>query len=236
MAQELPLLISHCPRCGVKKITFIVLAAFQTTDYQQTLFCRCRECFEGTTFEVRTKRPLIDIMKDSAGAPANYFFDQIELQKPKFNDVASCPEFVPDKIEEIFEEAATCRAIGCFSASGAMYRKVIDQATRTLVDAKPEQGPNEGNGISWKEFKDLRLRLNWLIKNGNLPNGIDQLVECVREEENDAAHALESIGHDGAADLEDFSKAILEFLFTMPGKISRNIDRRADRRGIEAGK
>ncbi len=236
MPNEKPIILYDCPRCGAKKITFDVLAAFSQGDWNRTIFCRCRQCFEGTTLEVELKSSNVNLMVDSAGIPANMFCDQIELQRPKFNNVAECPQFVPDAIKNIFEEATTSRAFGCFSASGAMFRKVIDQATRTLVDAKPGQEAQGGNQISWKEFKDLRLRLNWLIAKGQLPNGMDQLVECIREDGNDAAHALESIGQDGAIDLEDFSKAILEFLFTMPGKISRNIQRRTERRTGEPGK
>ena len=233
MAQENPIFISSCPRCGIKKITFDVLASFRRYDWNYTLFCHCRGCFEGSTFDVQLNRSLPESQRELAGLIISKFCVKIEVQKPKFQNVAECPEFVPESVKEIFDEGATCRALGCYSASGAMFRKVIDQATRTLVDAKPGETNSDGSTISWKEFKDLRLRLNWLISNDKLPNGMDQLVECVREDGNDAAHALESIGSEGASDLEDFSKAILEFLFTMPGKISRNIDRRAGRRDLE---
>lgn len=235
MSKENPIFISDCPRCGVKEITFTVLAAFTKRDWYQTVFCRCRNCAQGSTFEIEMKNSHTDIMNESAGIPVNLFCDRFNVQEPKFNNVAKCPEFVPEQIKQIFDEAAMCRALACHSASGAMYRKVLDQATRTLVDVKPGEQAADGAGIAWKQFKDLRLRLDWLIAQGKLPLGVDQLVDCVREDGNDAAHALETIGGEGAADLEEFSTTILEHLFTTPGKISRNKERRDDRRSENAG-
>lgn len=230
MAVNRPILIGDCPRCGARRITFDVFSTFRRESWLHSMFCMCRECFEGTVFDASTNRPDIDLMRESEGQVANAFCNKVSTQVPKLHSVEKCPEFVPEDIKAIFEEAALCRAFSCYSASGAMYRKVIDQSTRKLVSAKPSDTERVEGQITWKQFKDLRLRLDWLISNNALPNELIQLVECVREDGNDAAHALETIGAECAADLEDFSVAILETLFTIPGRVQRNIARRADRR------
>lgn len=157
-------------------------------------------------------------------------FDII-LSQPVFSGIAVCPEYVPENIKRIFLEAGKCFSVGAFDASGAMSRKVLDASTRTLVKVEPQSVDRDhADYISWKQFKDLRLRLDWLFDRGKLPNSLEELASCVHQDGNDAAHSLETIGRESALDLQEFTISILETLYTVPGRVAANIQRREQRR------
>jgi len=113
-----------------------------------------------------------------------------------------------------------------------MYRKVLDACTRPMLPPQPEpEDKAHPDYIAWKVRKDLKLRLEWLFDHGKLPTTLKEIAECVREDGNDAAHAVEGIDEAEARDLEDFTVVFLETLFTLPGQIEENKRRRAERRG-----
>lgn len=235
--KELSLLTADCPRCGVKMLTFDVLSASSIPDDEYLrpfeAFCRCRRCGRPTVFSMEGKYTDTSPTGESLrGMPINWAFNNIRVAPAVFPDAAECPEHVPDALKAIFDEAARCLATDCFDASGTMFRKVLDQSTRSLVTVEPQSvEKSHANYISWKEAKDLRLRLNWLFSRNLLPTGLVDLVSCVHQDGNDAAHSTETIGREGAIDLQDFTTSILETLYTAPGKIAANVARREKRRG-----
>lgn len=156
---------------------------------------------------------------------------QAKVAPPIVRNSAICPQYVPEEISRLFAEAALCLAFSAFDASGAMFRKTIDAATRSKIGIAPES-VEKGNVdyISWKTAKDLRLRLDWLFDRGKLPSDLKDLVSCVHQDGNDAAHSVHTIGEAGALDLQDFTTEILEVLFTRPGQIAANVERRDARR------
>ena len=110
-----------------------------------------------------------------------------------------------------------------------MFRKVVDKATRDMLPPQPEdEDKNHPDFIAWKVRKDLKLRLEWLVGHGKIPATLEPLLESVREDGNDAAHA--TIGKEEAEDLLDFTVVLLETLFTLPGQIEANRARREARR------
>jgi hypothetical protein len=151
---------------------------------------------------------------------------------PMIPQAVECPEYVPPAIKRTFDEAAKCLAIQCYDASGTMFRKVLDSATRPLLPPQPDpEDKAHPDFVAWKIRKDLALRLSWLFERGKLPEGIKDLAECVREDGNDAAHNAQGITSLEAADLQDFTFLVLETLYTIPGQIAENKRRRAQRRG-----
>ncbi|WP_271299657.1 DUF4145 domain-containing protein [Sphingomonas sp. CV7422] len=225
--------VTDCPRCTTKAVTFDALSASivpRTADRYFT-FGRCRACYQPTIFELHNvrgnKSPL---SSDFAGEIINSVFELV-VSKPVLRNTATCPEFVPDNIRTIFEEASLCYAIGAFDASGAMSRKVLDAATRELIPVEPQSvDKSDPNYLSWKVAKDLRLRLDWLFERKILPSDLADLASCVHQDGNDAAHASETIGEEGALDLQEFTTSILETLYTRPGRIAQNVERRERRR------
>lgn len=91
------------------------------------------------------------------------------------------PEHVPEDIAAVFSEGATCVAVRCWNAGGAMFRLAIDMATKSLL-------PPEGEPPAAKIRRSLGFRLEWLFENGKLPTDLEELAECIKEDGNDGAH------------------------------------------------
>jgi hypothetical protein len=211
-----------------------VLAAAQ--DLQDTstyhAFCRCRHCFKTSMAALRSiYSSNFPMARDNDGQFINGTFG-VTIAPPVLPSADKAPDFVPAQIGAIFEEATRCEAIACFDAAGAMFRKVLDAATRSLIGVEPQSvDRTHENYISFKQAKDLKLRLDWLFERKRLPESLADLASCVHQDGNDAAHSVETIGADAAADLHDFTASILETLYTTPGRIAANVARRHARRG-----
>lgn len=122
--------------------------------------------------------------------------------------------------------------MSCYDASGTMFRKVVDKATRDMLPAQPaDEDKTHPDFVAWKVRKDLKLRLEWLVAKGKISATLEPLLESVREDGNDAAHA--TIGKEEAEDLLDFTVVLLETLYTLPGQIEANrLRREARRQGV----
>ncbi len=228
----LPMYIADCPRCSHAQVTFDILASVYAgkIDYDQHFECflHCRSCF-------RTSIALLRQIHSRDSTPMSHASEYVgiyyELKKwvftvPSKRDV---PPHVPEEIARIFNEAAPCAAIGAWDAAGTMFRKVLDVATR-----KKTPSPESEDAVkpsSWKTFKDLRLRLNWLFENGFLDRSLEDLSSCIHADGNDAAHDVNGIGRQEAEDLSDFCDQLLRVVYTTPGQIQENRSRREARRG-----
>jgi len=90
----------------------------------------------------------------------------------------------------------------------------------------PEQ---QVEGLNQRTRRNLGLRLPWLFDNELLPESLKDLSTCVREDGNDGAHAG-NLGKEDAEDLLDFTKILLERIFTEPERIRQAAERRVQRR------
>jgi hypothetical protein len=236
-----PLLKNDCPRCGTNSVTFTVTAAVPSDGSTENVppqlrrpafeaFCVCGQCELPTVFRLIAK-PHNTQAPMQFGGYLNRVFDLAGLVLNIPSAITS-PSHVPQDIAIIFREAATCLAVECFDASGAMFRKVLDAATRPLLPSQPEpEDKKHPDFIAWKIRKDLKLRLEWLFERGRLPGALRDLADCVREDGNDAAHSTAGISEAEARDLADFTVVLLETIYTLPGQIDDNKRRRAERRG-----
>ena len=133
------------------------------------------------------------------------------------------PDHLPDEINRTFVEGARCLAVGCYNAAGTTFRLCVDLATRPLL-------PSEDiDGLTRKIRRDLGLRLPWLFGVGKLPVALQDLAACIREDGNDGAHQGKLTKAD-AEDLLDFTRAMLERMFTEPERLRLAAARRASRR------
>ena len=114
-------------------------------------------------------------------------------------------------------------AVNCFNAAGTMYRLCLDLATRDLLPVE------NADGLNSKIRFSLGLRLQWLFNNGKLPSGLQDLSSCVKEDGNDGAHEG-TLTKPDADDLQDFTIALLERIYTEPRRIEAAKERRDARR------
>jgi hypothetical protein len=226
-------LVADCPRCGAKKITFDLTSAVKTRyEYRwqnwYEAFCVCRQC----------SRTSIFVLAESVNGDYNYVHKvglvQIEGAVNKYvniegnitlkdNSTISPPEFVPENIEAIFREGATCMALRCNNAAGTMFRLCIDLVTIDLLPA------GEVEGLNHKTRRNLGFRLPWLFDSGILPEALRGLSSCVREDGNDGAHKG-TLTADEASDLLDFTEILLERIYTEPERLKLAQERREKRR------
>jgi hypothetical protein len=139
------------------------------------------------------------------------------------------PEHVPETIAAMFREAATCVAVQCWNAAGAMFRSCVDLATKPMLP--PQETPNGPNAAV---RRNLGLRLPWLFDSGKLPEALRELSGCIHQDGNDGAHDG-TLTKEDAFDLQDFTQALLERLYTEPARLQLAAERRTARRAQPAG-
>ena len=226
-------LVANCPRCASRHITFDITAAKAYRiehgwQYWYEAFGICRNCGRTTIF----------ILSESVDGDYEYVHKTglVKIEKALNNfvnikghislkDSASVPppEFLPKEIDAVFQEGATCLAVGCCNAAGTMFRLCVDLATRSMLP--PEEVP----GLNAKVRRDLGLRLPWLFETGRLPDFLKDLSSCIKEDGNDGAHAG-TLTEADADDLLDFTSVLLERIYTEPERLRLAKERRDARR------
>lgn len=227
-------LVADCLRCKSNRITFELRSAIfirkNVHGWQNwyEAFCICRHCHRATVF----------VLKESVDGNYQYVHDTGLVQingavnslvdiegrvTLKDNSTIEPPEHIPEQIESVFREGATCIAVQCFNAAGTMFRLCIDIVTKSLLPA------GEVEGLNHRTRRDLGLRLPWLFAKGVLPEALRELSTCVKEDGNDGAHAG-TLSKDDAVDLLDFTLLLLERIYTEPERLRLAQERRQKRR------
>ncbi|WP_033180284.1 DUF4145 domain-containing protein [Rhizobium brockwellii] len=230
------LLNSDCPRCRAKHVTFDVEAqksrgiVESVWEERFEIFAVCRHCHRPTIFVVDNKTAgseaaWRDVMSGVVKY-TGYINDHFKVRghvSLKDEDTDPPPEHVPEELEAVYREGATCVSVQCWNAAGAMFRLVIDMATKSLL-------PPEGEPPVAKIRRSLGFRLEWLFQNGKLPTDLQELAECIKEDGNDGAHDG-TLTQNEALDLRDFTYTLLERLYTAPKRLELAATRRRERRG-----
>ena len=79
------------------------------------------------------------------------------------------PEFLPETINKVFKEGASCLSISCWNAAGTMFRQCLDIATKSLI---PEDGVEN---LKSSQRNNLGPRIKWLIEEKRIPK---ESVRC----------------------------------------------------------
>lgn len=135
------------------------------------------------------------------------------------------PDHVPEQIGNIFREGATCASVECFNAAAAMFRLCIDLATKPMLPDPDADCPQPSKHQRW----NLKPRIEWLLAQEKLPGELADLLDNLREDGNDGAHAG-TLGQADVDDLADFANLILQRLFTDPERLRLARERRDARR------
>jgi hypothetical protein len=229
-------IVGDCPRCGALKTTFdinadVYVALQYSWETHHELFAVCRNCAHPTIYQARLTDSQLshDLRKDNVlsslkGSVSGF----INLDRPvtiRDNEPTSPPEMVPDDVAGVFREGAASYSGSCYNAAGAMFRLCLDMVTKSLLPGADElPAPNQ------KQRKVLYDRLAWLFEVGRLPRDLQAIADCVRDDGNDAAHDG-TLTREDAEDLLDFTVALLERVYTEPGRLAEAARRRDLRRG-----
>jgi Domain of unknown function (DUF4145) len=227
-------IVANCPRCRARNMTFDVLQAAPmqaVNEWQHRFeaFCMCRNCRVSTTFAIaqedyHVESRIVQAPVSINGSLNDYFKVEGFICLKDVGAMAP-PEFVDEPIAGAIREGATCVVTNCPNAAGTMFRLVVDLTTRPLLPPEGADAP----GLTSKVRRDLGLRLPWLFDNGFLPRELRELSHCIREDGNDGAHAG-TLTMEDALDLQDFTAALLERVFTEPARLKLAEKRRAGAR------
>lgn len=230
----MPTLLADCPRCGASKTTFDVGSKnYIGMEYNWVLhfevFSVCRHCRRSSVFiiklhEIRAKERFASEEIWNSAVHLNESFNVdgfISIRDRQINDA---PQYVPDDISNIFREASTCFGVECFNAAGGMFRLALDMATKQLLPIGEEEG-----GPNRLQRTQLFHRLAYLFAADILPKGLEELAASVREDGNDAAHDG-NLAKADAGDLLDFTRLLLERVYTEPARLDLAKARREMRR------
>jgi len=226
-------LVADCPRCGAQHITFDALSAHLiATQYSwknhHEVFCICRRCKRSTVFQISNNVNSdynavnrTGILK--MGISIDRYMDIDGHVSLKDRSGKPAPEHIPNNVGAAFKEGATCMAVECWNAAGAMFRLGIDLATKSLLPS------GEADGLNREVKGKLALRLNWLFDTKRLPEALRELARCIKDDGNDGAHDGTLTKAD-AEDLMDFTTVLLERIYTEPERLKLAAVRRDERR------
>ncbi|HFE9908092.1 DUF4145 domain-containing protein [Acinetobacter baumannii] len=240
-------LVLDCPICNSNHITFDVRGySFIKSTNIWELLCVCRACKESSCVVAEPRTDVSNIIKEanitlkssqSLPSTQEQFFSHI-LQNLN-NDLNICfkkftlktfipnpifpPEYLPEELNKIFNEAAKCLSIGCYNAAGAMFRLCLDMTTKYILQKNKSLEPTNNDN------KTIHNRLTWIFKNRIIADDLEELSRCIKDDGNDAAHDG-TIGETEANDLLDFTYELLERVYTQPERVKLAKIRRAERR------
>ena len=226
-------LVTDCPRCKAKSITFdvfydIPIDCHHNWQVWYEAFCVCRACHHSTVFilsqkNYNTRKYLHKNRVFGINGSANDYVVVENHLSLKDEPSIKPPEHLPDNIIAVFEEGATCLAVDCYNASATMFRLCIDLATKPMLPEKDE------NGLNKQIRRNLGLRLPWLFDKGVLPKSLRDLSSCIKDDGNDGAHEG-TLDKEDAEDILDFTFELLERIFTEPERLRIAKERRSKRR------
>lgn len=220
-------IVAKCPHCSATEMTFLVRGYSKKSNFNGDVFCSCRRCNGSIILNLETTGILDFDAVSELDHIGNSFIEELNVNYTPIVGEIQCPDHVPEKIQDIFKEAARCVSAGCHNAAAAMFRLVVDMTTKSLL---PDENSDEPEKPNAKQRSSTYYRLEWLRTKGLVPADLWSLADCVREDGNDAAHDG-TLTADEAADIADFTEALLLRLYTEPARIRAAKTRRKVRRG-----
>lgn len=230
----MPTFVSDCPRCGAAKSTFDCYSnVWRSLEHgwlnRHEIFCVCRTCHCPSIQLVKQTNNDNDSKKFCSGINTMIQYNGSLNDLVKFERFITLrdkhsnapPEHLPKNLDAVMREANSSLAGQCWNAAGAMYRLALDISTKSLLSDDGEP--------SARTRRSLGLRIQWLFDNGELPDDLHKLAECLREDGNDGAHdgTLKKVD---AEDLHDFCFELLRRLYTEPERVRLAQERRNQRR------
>lgn len=172
------------------------------------VFVACQSCKRGSIYQ---GQPQNNPAEQAGALDASRHYDR----NPLVTEFAPPPlsTDVPDRVAQLFREAAISRRARRYEAAGAIFRKTIDVASKHLyaTDARLA-GRNPADA--------LRSRLRALGDLKILDEEIVELADVAALDGNDAAHEVDPYTAAEAEALEDLTADLLDRLFVRPAKLA----------------
>jgi hypothetical protein len=120
---------------------------------------------------------------------------------------------IPERVRNLFVQAALSRQLHFYDAAGAMFRKTIDVATKVLFATDPR--------LAGKNAADApRAQIQALCQFKILDEEISELGDVALVDGNDAAHDADPYTAQEAEALEDLTFDLLDRLYVRPARVA----------------
>jgi len=171
------------------------------------VFLACQSCMRGSIYD---GQPQGNPLEQSGALDISRSYGR----EPVLVHVASplLPATVPERVANLFKEAAICRRSHHYEAAGAIFRKTIDVATKHLFAIDPRLAER-------KPADALRSRIKALGELRILDQEVVELADVAALDGNDAVHDIDPYTAQEAEALEDLTSDLLDRLFIRPAKL-----------------
>jgi hypothetical protein len=116
-------------------------------------------------------------------------------------------QFLPNDVEQLYNEARKCISVNAYTASVLACRKV-------LMNVAVSKGAESG--------KSFASYVKFLDDNHFIPPDGKDWVDHIRKKGNEATHEIPNISKEDAIELLEFVEMLLRFVYEMPGKMSKH--------------
>ncbi|MDP8251491.1 DUF4145 domain-containing protein [Pseudochrobactrum saccharolyticum] len=201
--------VRKCIRCNTQsQLEVVHLAWYGSLDAE--IFCVCTACNLGSIYNGQPYGRLSEL-KGNLDDTGRYFSKQPVFALPKTTILS---DDIPKRVQELFYQAAMTRRLGLNDASGAMFRKTIDVASKLIYETDIRlQGNTPANAARSRiaALKELKI----------IEEDIWELADVVLIDGNGAAHDVTPYTAEEAEALEELTDDLLDRLFVKPARISR---------------
>jgi hypothetical protein len=211
----MPYLVRDCVRCGVKKTQMMLKGSINLDGNKHELFVECSSCGSGSIYTGKVSYDFYtkgNINLDYEGQYIDHVPNIVNPILPEKNSD------IPERVSDLFMQAAACRRYGLNEAAGAMFRKTLDVATKWIYKTDSRLADkNPANALA--------NRIKALGQIGVLDQEVVDISDVAIVDGNDAAHDEDPYTSAEAEALEELTADILDRVFIRPAKISRMRDR-----------
>lgn len=201
-------LVHDCPHCGAGNSAFNVayVSPHPSRTYHWNALAICPSCGDGIYILAASLDSDLGRLQGNLRAMANVSLLKIE----PFRKTVESPEHIPAGADRAFREGIACLAIGKATAAAAMFRRCLEIALKA----------HSPDVEAWK----LEKRIDKLFSEGRITKDLQTWAHRVRLDGNDALHEAEEFTEESAAELMEFTRLLLIYLYTLPEKIRLRIE------------
>lgn len=115
-------------------------------------------------------------------------------------------EFLPDNVEQLYNEARNCITVNAFTSAVLSCRKL-------LMNVSVTKGAKPGEKFIYY--------VDFLEQNHFMPPNSRDWVDLIRKKGNEATHEIPSISKEDSIELLEFTSMLLRFVYELPGKMMK---------------
>ncbi len=199
-------LTHDCPHCGTRNNGFVLKYAEPNAllDSVWTAFFVCPSCWQGvgaSIFSQQRKNPIA--FNGDFKSSQSPFVVQFIYPEPKATEV---PEHLPPAVSRAFKEGCEILRVSP-SGACAQFRRALELG---LKDLSPDI-----------EASKLVRRIDRMADEGKLTPAIKEWAHKLRIDGNDAIHEIEETTAKEAMELENLTRFILIYLYSLPERIKQ---------------